>query len=78
MRRHIEELKRKAEQGSQQLQGEAGEVVARSLLRATFPSDDISAIGQGGRGADVHHVVLDARQKERRHPVGVQEHPQLE
>ncbi len=61
MRRQIEDLKRKAEQGSQQLQGEAGEGELESLLRANFPSDEISAIGQGVRGADVHQVVIDPR-----------------
>ena len=61
MRRQIEDLKRKAEQGSQQLQGEAGEGELEALLRATFPSDEISAIGPGVRGADVHQVVLDPR-----------------
>jgi hypothetical protein len=61
MRRQIEDLKRKAEQGSQQLQGEASEIELESLLRASFPSDDISAIGQGVRGADVHQIVVDPR-----------------
>jgi hypothetical protein len=61
MRRQIDDLKRKAEQGSQQLQGEAGEGELESLLRASFPSDEISTIGQGVRGADVQQVVLDAR-----------------
>jgi hypothetical protein len=61
MRRQIEDLKRKAEQGSQQLQGEAGEGELEALLRATFPSDEISAIGPGVRGADVHQVVVDPR-----------------
>ena len=61
MRRQIEDLKRKAEQGSQQLQGEAGEGELESLLRANFPSDEIDAIGQGVRGADVHQVVIDPR-----------------
>ena len=61
MRRQIEDLKRKAEQGSQQLQGEAGEGELESRLRASFPSDEISAIGQGVRGADVHQVVIDPR-----------------
>ena len=61
MRRQIEDLKRKAEQGSQQMQGEAGEQELEAMLRATFPSDEICAIGQGVRGADVHQVVVDAR-----------------
>jgi len=61
MRRQIEDLKRKADQGSQQLQGEAGEGEIEALLRQAFPMDEISGIGQGVRGADVHQVVVDAR-----------------
>jgi hypothetical protein len=61
MRRQIEDLKRRADQGSQQLQGEAGEEQLEATLRGAFPVDDISGIGQGVRGADIHHVVLDAR-----------------
>jgi len=61
MRRQIEDLKRKADQGSQQLQGEAGEEELETILRQAFPMDDISGIGQGIRGADIHHVVVDAR-----------------
>jgi hypothetical protein len=63
MRRQIEVLKRKAEQGSQQLQGEVSEGELESLLRANFPSDEINAIGQGVRGADVHQIVVDARSR---------------
>jgi hypothetical protein len=61
MRRQIEDLKRKADQGSQQLQGEAGEDQLEAILRNAFPLDDISGIGQGVRGADVLHVVVDPR-----------------
>jgi hypothetical protein len=61
MRRQIEDLKRKADQGSQQLQGEAGEDQLEAILRNAFPMDDISGIGQGVRGADVLHVVVDPR-----------------
>jgi hypothetical protein len=61
MRRQIEDLRRKADQGSQQLQGEAAEDQLASILRGTFPTDEINAIGQGVRGADVHHVVIDGR-----------------
>src|SRR5882672_5848523 len=63
MRRQIEDLKRKAEQGSQQTQGEAGEEELETLLRSNFPSDEITAIGQGIRGADVHQVVIDSRNR---------------
>jgi hypothetical protein len=61
MRRQIEDLKRKADQGSQQLQGEAGEDELETMLRAAFPLDDIAAVAQGIRGADLHQTVLDPR-----------------
>ena len=61
MRRQIEDLKRKAEQGSQQLQGAAGEEELETLLRAAFPCDDITPVAQGIRGADLHQAVLDPR-----------------
>ncbi len=61
MRRQIDELRRKAEQGSQQLQGEAGEMELESTLRDLCRSDEIHPISQGVRGADLHHLVLDAR-----------------
>jgi hypothetical protein len=61
LRRQIEDLKRKAEQGSQQLQGEVGECELESLLRAGFPSDAVQSVAQGVRGADLHHIVIDSR-----------------
>jgi hypothetical protein len=61
MRRQIEDLKRRADQGSQQLQGEAGEEALESILRSAFAADDISGIGQGIRGADIHQVIVDSR-----------------
>jgi hypothetical protein len=39
MQKTVEELKRKADQGSQQLQGEVQELELENLLRAKFPSD---------------------------------------
>ena len=61
LRRQIEDLKRRAEQGSQQLQGEAGECELESILRASFPLDDLQPVAQGARGADLHHVIIDPR-----------------
>ena len=61
MRRQIEDLKRKADQGSQQLQGEAGEDELETILHAAFPCDEIAAVAQGIRGADLHHIVPDSR-----------------
>jgi hypothetical protein len=61
MRRQIEDLKRKAEQGSQQLQGEAGEEQLESVLCGAFPADDIRPVSQGIRGADLEQIVVDTR-----------------
>jgi hypothetical protein len=61
MRRQIEQLKRKAEQRSPQLHGEAAEVELEAILRARFPMDVIAGIGQGIRGADIHQSVVDPR-----------------
>lgn len=48
----IDELKRKAEQGSQQLQGEVQEEALEENLRRSFPSDTVKEVGKGMRGAD--------------------------
>jgi hypothetical protein len=57
MQRQIEELKRKAEQGSQQLQGEAQELELELTLRANFPRDVIEPVPKGEFGGDVLHRV---------------------
>ena len=53
MQRTIEELKRRSEQGSQQLQGEVLELDLEAALAARFPSDAIEPIGKGVAGADL-------------------------
>jgi hypothetical protein len=59
MKRQIEDLKRKAEQGSQQLQGEALELQLESTLAAKFPHDRIDPVPKGEHGGDIlHRVVL--------------------
>ena len=57
MRRQIEELRRRADQGSEQLQGEALEVEMEALLRGRFPHDVIQPIAKGTSGADILHRV---------------------
>lgn len=57
MQRQIEDLKRRAEQGSQQLQGEVQELELEAILRAQFPLDIIEAVGKGELGADAVHRV---------------------
>jgi hypothetical protein len=61
MQRQIEELKRKAEQGSQQLQGEAQEVELENMLTAKFPFDNILPIRKGEYGGDVLQKVVSSQ-----------------
>ncbi len=58
MQRQIEELKRKAEQGSQQLQGEVLELELEIMLRNQFPLDGIEPVAKGELGGDVLHKVM--------------------
>ena len=59
MQQKIEELKKKAEQGSQQLQGEAQELMLEDALRARFPFDSIEPVGKGEFGGDVLQRVTN-------------------
>jgi hypothetical protein len=58
MQRQIDELKRKAEQGSQQLQGEVLELELEAALRAHFPHDAIEPVGKGEFGGDIVQRVI--------------------
>ncbi|MGE4102051.1 MAG: DUF2130 domain-containing protein [Pirellulales bacterium] len=58
MQRQIEELKRKAEQGSQQLQGEVLELELEGLIRSTFPQDSVEPVPKGEHGGDVIQRVV--------------------
>lgn len=60
----IGELKRRAEQGSQQAQGEVLERQVEEELRASFPQDRIEAVSTGKKGADVLQVVRDVAGRE--------------
>lgn len=57
MRKTIDELKRKSEQGSMQTQGEVLELDLESMLKARFPVDAIEPVQKGIRGADILHRV---------------------
>lgn len=59
MQQKIEELKKKAEQGSQQLQGEAQELILEDMLRARFPFDQIEPVRKGEFGGDVLQRVVN-------------------
>jgi hypothetical protein len=60
MQRTIEELKQKADQGSQQLQGEVQELELEALLRAKFPYDSIEPVPKGEFGGDIVQAVRSA------------------
>jgi len=55
----IDELKRKADQGSQQLQGEVQELELESLLRIKFPCDTIEPVPKGEFGGDTLQRVMN-------------------
>lgn len=55
----IEEMKRKSEQGSMQLQGEVQELALEEMLKNSFPFDDIEEVPKGISGADTIQVVKD-------------------
>jgi hypothetical protein len=59
MQRQIEELKKRAEQGSQQLQGEVLELELEATLRGRFPHDRIEPVPKGEFGGDVLHRVVN-------------------
>jgi hypothetical protein len=52
-----EEMRRRAEQGSSQLQGEVQELALEDMLRAAFPFDRVEEVGKGVRGADCLQIV---------------------
>jgi hypothetical protein len=58
MQKQIEELRRKAEQGSQQLQGEVQELQLEALLSSRFPNDIIEPVAKGEFGGDVLQRVV--------------------
>lgn len=53
----LEIMRRKAEQGSMQLQGEVMELALEELLRNTFPFDIVEEVAKGVKGADCIHYV---------------------
>mgnify|MGYP000126629730 CR=1 FL=1 len=59
-----DEMKRKAEQGSQQLQGEAQELFLEEILRTNFPFDRVTEVSKGVEGADCVLVINTPREAE--------------
>lgn len=61
LKKDLEAAQRKAEQGSQQTQGEVLELELEDLLKKEFPDDEIKEVKKGQRGADVVQTVVDKR-----------------
>jgi hypothetical protein len=59
LKKQIDDWKRKAEQGSQQRQGEVVELELEASLRFLFPSDEILPVGKGVKGPDILQKVKD-------------------
>ncbi len=60
MKKTIEELQRKADQGSQQLQGEVQELDLEDTLRTAFPGDTVEPVPKGQHGGDCLQRVIVA------------------
>lgn len=52
-----DEMKRRAEQGSMQRQGESQEILLEAILKENFPFDIIEEVGKGVEGADCMQVI---------------------
>ena len=59
----IEELKRKKDQGSMQMQGEVQELAIEDILRHSFPHDLIDEVPKGAKGADSIQTVINNLQQ---------------
>ena len=59
-----EDMKRKQEQGSMQLQGEVQELAIEDELRQAFPFDRIDEVSKGVRGADCIQTVVNQMQED--------------
>lgn len=58
LKAQVEEVSRKAAQGSQQLTGEVQEIDLLEVLSAEFPNDRFERTSKGQRGADLRHTVM--------------------
>jgi hypothetical protein len=58
MQAKLAEAQQKAEQGSQQLQGEVQELDLEAALRAKFPFDTVEEVAKGVNGADITQTVV--------------------
>lgn len=56
-----EDMRRKLQQGSQQIQGEVFEEEFEGILKNQYPNDKIIPISKGVRGGDILHEIWDKR-----------------
>lgn len=63
LKKSLEEAQKKANQGSQQTQGEVLELTIEKKLRDEYPQDEIEEVKKGVRGADVLQKVFDKNGK---------------
>lgn len=59
----LNDAKRKAEQGSQQIQGESLELLLQEQLLSLFPEDELLEVPKGIKGGDVIQRVRDHRRQ---------------
>jgi hypothetical protein len=57
MKEQMEIMKRKAEQGSMQIQGEVQELIIEEWLASTYPLDVVEEIKKGARGGDCIQTI---------------------
>lgn len=57
LKKSLEDATRRANQGSQQLQGEVLELELEEVIRREFPVDRVTEVGKGKFGADILQVV---------------------
>ena len=53
----MEQLNKKLDEGSQQIQGESQEIELEEFLKSKFPLDYFEPIAKGQKGADIVQVV---------------------
>jgi hypothetical protein len=61
LKNSLTEAQRKANQTSQQLQGEVQELDLEQLLRSNFRDDQIEPVGKGALGADIRQTVKTSK-----------------
>lgn len=59
LKKSLLDAQKKAEQGSQQTQGEVLELEIEEVLQREFPMDRITEVKKGARGADVTQIVIN-------------------